>query len=289
MKIILSGPSGAGKDTLIDLWTSINPQVKRAITATTRPPRQGEVDGVDYHFYTMEEMKSKIANNEFLEYMNVFGNIYGTPKSSVEAVCDMGCIPIIRIDVQGAIELIPKMTDVVSVFILPPSLEELRKRIVKRQTETPEKIEERMDTATAEIMCSYFYDNQIVNDNLEDSINDLNFILNGGEKINTDLADECLYMTLNQRTIEKIDFFLEQAENSGLTKNTKVKIIYETTYCGKPVGVKFSEQGRLQVVFLDKNEKFSFSYHYGSSGEMDVITEFVKHLMKNPQNAVDNS
>lgn len=289
MKIILSGPSGAGKDTLIDLWTSTNPQVKRAITATTRPPRQGEVDGVDYHFYTMEEMKSKIANNEFLEYMNVFGNIYGTPKSSVEAVCDMGCIPIIRIDVQGAIELIPKMTDVVSIFILPPSLDELRKRITKRQTETPEKIAERMDTATAEIMCSYFYDNQIVNDSLEDSIQDLNFILKGGEKINTDLADECLCMTLNQRTIEKIDFFLKQAENSGLTKNTKAKTIYETTYCGNPVGIQFTEKNKLTVVHLNPDKEFSFSHDYGCCGTIDVISEFVILLLKNPQNAVDNS
>lgn len=216
MKIILSGPSGAGKDTLIDLWTASNPQIKRAVTATTRAPRQGEVNGVDYHFYSMEEMKSKIANDELLEHMNVFGNIYGTPKSSVDDVCDSGCIPVIRIDVQGAIELIPKMPEAVSVFILPPSLVELRKRIEKRQTETPEKIEERMDTAIAEIMCSYFYDNQVVNDNLEDALQDLNFIIQGGERINTSLADECVCMELNERTIEQINCFLAQAENNGL-------------------------------------------------------------------------
>lgn len=216
MKIILSGPSGAGKDTLIDLWTASNPQIKRAITATTRAPRQGEVNGVDYHFYSMDEMESKIANDEFLEHMNVFGNIYGTPKSSVDDVCNNGCIPVIRIDVQGAIELIPKVDDAVSIFIMPPSLDELRNRIVKRQTETPEKIEERMDTAIAEIMCSYFYDNQVVNDKLEDALNDLNFIINGGERINTTLADECMSATLNQRTLEKIDCFLKQAEKNGL-------------------------------------------------------------------------
>lgn len=216
MKIILSGPSGAGKDTLIDLWTASNPQVKRAITATTRAPRQGEVNGVDYHFYSMEEMESKIANNELLEHMNVFGNIYGTPKSSVDDVCNSGFIPVIRIDVQGAIELIPKMPEATSVFILPPSLFELRARIEKRQTETPEKIEERMDTAIAEIMCSYFYDNQVVNDNLEEALQDLNFIIRGGERISTSLADECMGMELNQRTIEKINCFLVQAEKNGL-------------------------------------------------------------------------
>lgn len=216
MKIIISGPSGVGKDTLIDLWTSSNPQIKRAVTATTRAPRPGEVNGVDYHFYSMDEMECKIANDEFLEHMNVFGNIYGTPKSSVDDVCSQGCIPVIRIDVQGAIELMPKITDLVSIFILPPSVEELRNRIVKRQTETPEKIDERMDTAVAEITCSYFYDNQVVNNSLQDALEDLNFIVKGGERINTQLADECMCMELNQRTLEKLNNFLEQAERNGI-------------------------------------------------------------------------
>lgn len=173
MKIILSGPSGAGKDTLIDMWAQRNPHIKRVITATTRAPRAGEENGRDYHFYTLDEMESKIANGEFLEHMNVFGNIYGTPISSVESVVDEGNIPVIRIDVQGAIELIPKMENTTSIFILPPSLESLRQRMEKRNTESKEKIDERMDVAIAEIMCSYFYDHQVTNNDLSSAVLEL--------------------------------------------------------------------------------------------------------------------
>lgn len=216
MKIILSGPSGAGKDTLIDLWTEKNPQVKRAITATTRSPRPGEVDGVDYFFYSVDEMKSKISNNEMLEHMIVFDNIYGTPKSSVEKICEDGYVPVIRIDVQGAFELMPKITDATSIFILPPSLEELKRRITNRKTETPEKIEERLDVAIAEIMCSYFYQNQIVNNDINTALSNLNSILNGANFKETELADKCLCIELNQRTIEKINFFIALADKNGL-------------------------------------------------------------------------
>lgn len=225
MKIILSGPSGAGKDTLIDMWAESNPRIKRAITATTRAPRAGEINGTSYHFYTMEEMEEKIANNEFLEHMNVFGNIYGTPRSSVDEVVAAGDIAIIRIDVQGAIELIPKMPDAISVFILPPSLEELQKRIKGRNTDTPEKIEERMDTAIAEIMCSYFYDHQIVNDDINVALSEIESILNGQTYESTVLADECMNMTLNQRTIEKIEKFLALADESGISSKNPQNVV----------------------------------------------------------------
>lgn len=217
MKIIISGPSGAGKDTLIDMWIASNPRVKRAITATTREPRPGEIDGVSYHFYSMEEMQAKIANGDFLEHMDVFGNIYGTPKASVDAVVDAGGVAIIRIDVQGAMELIPKMEDAVSIFILPPSLEELRRRITLRKTDSPEKIEERMDTAVAEIICSYFYDHQIVNDQLVDALAQLEDILNGGEYESFDLPNRCMFMQHNERTHDKIDKFMALAERTGIS------------------------------------------------------------------------
>jgi guanylate kinase len=225
MKIILSGPSGAGKDTLIDMWAESNPRIKRAITATTRAPRPGEVDGVSYHFYTIEEMKAKIANNEFLEHMNVFGNIYGTPRSSVDEIVAAGDVAIIRIDVQGAIELIPKMPDAVSIFILPPSLEELRRRIEGRKTDTPEKIEERMDTAIAEIMCSYFYDHQIVNDDINVALSGIEGILSGKTRESTELADECMNMLLNQRTIERIEKFLALADESGISSKNPQNVV----------------------------------------------------------------
>lgn len=188
MKIILSGPSGVGKDTLIDKWIERNPSVKRVVTATTREQRPGEIDGVSYHFYTVQEMEQRIANDEFLEYKNVFGNIYGTPKSSVDSIVNSGGVAIIRVDVQGAIELMLKMTDAITVFILPPSLEELNNRINERKTETKEKIKERMDTAVAEIACSVFYAHHVVNDDLSAAVDRLENILNGIDYKNLDLA-----------------------------------------------------------------------------------------------------
>ena len=216
MKIILSGPSGVGKDTLIDAWIEFNPRVKKTITATTRPPRQGEINGVSYHFYSLEEMQLRIDNDEFLEHMNVFGHIYGTPKSSVDKVVAEGGVAIIRVDVQGALELIPKMKDAISVFILPPSMEELKKRIVGRKSESKEEIEERLNTASAEIMCSFFYDNQIINDDISEAIRQLEAMLSGEIFENVDLADECMRETLNEYTLTKMNSFLNLAEKTGI-------------------------------------------------------------------------
>jgi len=217
MVIILSGPSGVGKDTLIDMWMEKNPTVKRVVTATTRAPRPGEINGQDYHFYTLEEMEDKIQNGDFLEHMNVFGDIYGTPRSSVDSVTQEGGVPIIRIDVQGAIELIPKIGDAVSVFIMPPSLEELRKRIEGRKTDTAEKIAERMETAIAEIACAYFYDHQVVNNDLEEACKVLDGILAGQESTALELAEECaMTPTLTQRTRERFEKFVDMAVQNGV-------------------------------------------------------------------------
>lgn len=215
-ELIISGPSGAGKDTLIDMWIERNPRIKRVVTATTRAPRPNEVGGVHYHFYSHEEIQNRIDNDEFLEHMNVFGNIYGTPKSSVQSIVDNGDVAIIRIDVQGAIDVMPKLPNATTIFVLPPSLEELRRRLTERGTDSPEKIEERMDTAIAEIICSQLYDCQIVNDDRETAVQQLEDILSGQVYEDSDLAMKCMWMQHNERTHEKIDQFLALAAERGV-------------------------------------------------------------------------
>jgi guanylate kinase len=149
--------------------------------------------------------------------MDVFGNIYGTPKSSVQDIVQDGNVAIIRIDVQGAIDVMPKMPNATTIFILPPSLEELRRRLTERGTDSPEKIEERMDTAIAEIICSQFYDCQIINDDKQAAVQQLEDILSGQIYENSDLAMKCMWMQHNERTHEKIDKFLALAEERGVS------------------------------------------------------------------------
>jgi guanylate kinase len=284
-KIIISGPSGSGKDTLIDAWMKINPRVKKVITATTRTPRYNEIDGVHYHFYTKSEMQERIDNGEFLEHMNVFGHIYGTPKSSVQQIVDDGDIAIIRIDFQGAMEIRPKLTDVRTVFILPPSLEELHLRLQKRGTDSAEKISERMDTAIAEIIASEYYDCQIVNDEINLAVEKLENISKGFLYKNQDLASHCVWLQHDEATHQKINQFLSLGDEMWRLTN----ILFRTKYQGENVGVIFNERGTLKVVYTDSDKLVrSFSIDYGSRGEMEVVTEFVRHLMEKSSKSVDS-
>nr|WP_314632113.1 guanylate kinase [uncultured Mogibacterium sp.] len=174
---VISGPSGAGKGTICKkLLESVD--ISLSTSMTTRVPRQGEVDGKDYYFVTVNEFEEKIANGGMLEYARVFDNIYGTPKDMVIKQLERGRDVILEIDVQGGLQIKQKMPEqAVLVFILPPDFATLRQRIIDRGTETKEVIDKRFNEAINEIKLIGEYDYYVVNDELDDAVYELKAII----------------------------------------------------------------------------------------------------------------
>lgn len=165
---VLSSPSGAGKSTLAKKLLASDPDIRLSVSATTRPPRPGETDGHDYHFVDIATFKQMAADGEFLEWAHVFGHRYGTPKAPVETMLDNGCDVLFDIDWQGTQQLYQEAgSDVVRIFILPPSIDELERRLRSRATDSDDVIARRMDRARAEIGHWDGYDYVLVNDNVE--------------------------------------------------------------------------------------------------------------------------
>ena len=161
---VFSGPSGVGKGTLkAKLFEEFADRIAYSVSATTRGPREGEVDGKDYFFISRQEFERRVKNNEFLEHAEFAGNCYGTPRAYVEKLLDSGMNVVLEIDVQGALQVMKSMPECVSVFILPPSFEELEHRLRGRGTESEEKVRERLETAKRELPYAPQYDYQIVN------------------------------------------------------------------------------------------------------------------------------
>ncbi|HEY4537174.1 MAG TPA: guanylate kinase [Erysipelothrix sp.] len=150
--IIFSGPSGVGKGTVRELFFDREDlNLAYSISMTTRSPREGEVDGKDYYFVSRERFEEAIANDELLEYAEFVGNYYGTLISEVERLRNQGKNVLLEIEVQGALQVIDKVPDSLSIFLVPPSMEELERRIVSRRTEASEVIKERLDKASKEM------------------------------------------------------------------------------------------------------------------------------------------
>ncbi|MBP3427773.1 MAG: guanylate kinase [Clostridia bacterium] len=174
---VLSGPSGVGKGTLKNrLLAEFEGQVVDSISATTRGPREGEVHGREYFFISRQDFLERIANNDFLEHAEFSGNMYGTPKSYVLSVLEKGVNVITEIEVQGALQVFERMPDCVSVFILPPSYEELESRLRGRATESEEKILARLETAKRELPIAEKYQHRIVNNDLDAAYEELRTI-----------------------------------------------------------------------------------------------------------------
>jgi len=165
---ILSAPAGTGKTTLVQRLTSEKPHIVRNVSYTTRTPRENEIDGKDYHFITFQEFERKIKKNEFLEYAEVFGHFYGTCKESVDKLLNKGCDAILVIDTQGAL-VIKRFLKGVYIFMSPPSLEELEKRLLKRKTETSFELKTRLDWASHELKQAVHYNYHIVNSDLDEA------------------------------------------------------------------------------------------------------------------------
>ena len=167
---VISGPSGTGKGTIIKGLVEGFESVQLSVSMTTRPEREGEVHGTHYYFVTREEFEKAIAQNGLLEYANVYGNYYGTPRQAVEEKRAAGIDVVLEIDVQGAMKVKEACPDAVMLFILPPSLTELRHRLVERHTDAPEVIEKRMKNAAFEIGFAKKYDYALVNADLDKAL-----------------------------------------------------------------------------------------------------------------------
>ena len=175
--IVLSGPSGAGKGTVLKQLLEMNEQVCVSVSCTTRKPRPGEADGVHYSFKTHSEFKAMLRNGEFLEFAPVFDNYYGTPLFAVNEKREKGKDVVLEIDVQGALEVRRKVEDAVLIFIAPPSMDELKRRLVGRSTETEEQVEKRFSTAYYEMKFKNQYDHVVINDEVEKAAAEINAII----------------------------------------------------------------------------------------------------------------
>lgn len=167
--IIVSSPSGAGKTTIVDAVLKRDKTVSRVITATTRAPRKGEKDGADYLFWSIKQFEQAIKKGQMLEWAQVHTHYYGIPKKSVDSLMKKGICPILVIDVQGARTVKAQYPDAATVFIVPPSLRELKKRILGRNDNTQD-IEIRLETAKKEMQELDRYDYALLNDDLKEAV-----------------------------------------------------------------------------------------------------------------------
>ena len=180
--IIISAPSGSGKTTLINSLQEKMPGIKRSVSYTTRQPRTGEKDKEDYIFISREEFKEKAEKGEFLEWEENFNNFYGTSRQQFQEAAEKGEDIILSIDVKGAKKVKERFPESISVFIMPPSAEELAQRLKKRNTDRQKQVSLRLEEARREIKAADEYDYLIVNDDLEEAAEELKTIIENEKK-----------------------------------------------------------------------------------------------------------
>lgn len=188
MLIVVSGPSGCGKGTVLAEILKSD-RIFYSVSATTRSPRPGETDGVNYYFLTKEKFEKLIEDDGMLEYASYCGNYYGTPKKPVEDMLEQGKHVILEIEVQGAMKVMEKCPEAVFVFILPPSLKELERRLNKRGTEAEDVIKKRLSEAAGEIKQAYKYNYAVINGELEKAVDDLKAIIRAEELKSTNFKN----------------------------------------------------------------------------------------------------
>lgn len=179
---VVSGSSGVGKGTVLKGFLQKNPDFMLSISCTTRSPREGEIDGVNYFFMTKEDFKQCIENNKFLEWAEFAGNFYGTKKKYIQKCLEEGKDIILEIETKGALQVKKQMPESVLIFIAPPSIEALESRLRGRHTEDEETIQRRLHEVKEELRLAQQYDYKVINDNLEDAITQLEKIISGEQE-----------------------------------------------------------------------------------------------------------
>ena len=174
---IVSGPSGVGKSTVLHALFEGRDDLYFSVSATTRAPREGEVDGKDYHFISADRFRALIEEDAFLEYAEYVGNFYGTPKRFVDEAMAEGKDVILDIEIQGAEQVCTKRPETVRIFIAPPSWTELERRLTARGTDTPEKIQKRLLRAKVELKQADAYDYFVINDTVDEAVEELRAIM----------------------------------------------------------------------------------------------------------------
>ena len=201
--IVVSGPSGCGKSTVDNVLINERQNIIMSVSDTTRAKRDGETDGIDYNFITKEEFEKNIESNKYLEYAKVHSNkYYGTPSNFVNKKLKEGIDVILEIDIEGARKIKEKRSDAVFIFIMPPSMEILKSRLIGRKTETKEQVVERFKTAYKEINEVSKYNYVIVNDKVEDSVKRMSSIIDA-EKSRVDRIEE-IYLGNEEELIHEI-------------------------------------------------------------------------------------
>ena len=175
--IVVSGPSGVGKGTVLKEYLNSRDGIAYSVSATTRQPRPGEENGIHYYFLSREEFERTAAEGGMLEYASYNGNYYGTPKAPVEQQRNQGNDVVLEIEVQGALQVKKSCPDALLIFVAPPSFEELKNRLTGRQTEDAKTVENRLNIARQELMCAGEYDYIIVNDTVEQAVRRLEQII----------------------------------------------------------------------------------------------------------------
>ncbi len=196
--IVISGPSGTGKGTVCKELLQQQPQLKYSVSATTRAPRTGETNGVEYFFVDKQEFQTLLAADGMLEHAEVYGNYYGTPRQAVEDSLRNGNDILLEIDIQGALQVKEKFPAALLIFIAPPSLAELSRRINKRGTDSPEVVEERMACAREELAFIPRYDYVIVNETVEETVNAIKTVIQA-ERYNIKRNNHLLNNLLNEK------------------------------------------------------------------------------------------
>lgn len=175
--VVITGPSGVGKGTLVRSLLKHHPEIYLSVSMTTRSPRPGEVDGTDYFFVTPEKFQNLIAAEQLLEWAQFAGNYYGTPRASVEEKVKQGILVLLEIELEGARQIRASFPQALRLFILPPSMSELERRLRDRQSESPEAITRRLNRATIEIEAADEFDVKIVNDDFDRALAEIESVL----------------------------------------------------------------------------------------------------------------
>ncbi|MDF2674011.1 MAG: guanylate kinase [Clostridiales bacterium] len=195
--VVISGPSGAGKGTLCKVLLERNKELKLSVSCTTRSPRAAEREGINYFFITKDKFDEMKEKDEFLEYAEVYGNYYGTPMSYVNKVLEEGKDVILEIDIQGALKVKNKYPDGVFIFIMPPTMDELKNRIKKRGSETEESLLRRFRSAFEELNYLSSYNYVVINDEIDPAVNKLENIIS---------AERCRVDRVKSIVLEKINY-----------------------------------------------------------------------------------